>query len=352
MGDQGLVGDSPASPPYSNGPYEWDQQVTFSGGLAGVNSSGKVLYVDGNNGSDGASGKGWGSAKKTIQAAVTAVGGKGTVFVAPIDMAAGATDPGSYEENIVIPATHESLSIIGVSRGRTQGGLPQLKDGATTTQEILVIRAPGCLIQNLGFNGSGNTGGGILLDDDGSTKTAFGTSIIGCHFKNCKGTTATNAATGGAINWETTGGAFQVLISGNRFYKNVGDIVLLGTSQSVPQDVVIENNVFSGPAASVDCNLYLQGGSGMNGVIIRNNVFTANPAIGSGTNADFLRLTGCVGVMSGNMFAASTAEGGTEITFGATGDNTVPTTMFMAANYGEFGTGVGAGLISGEIFRT
>ena len=75
-------------------------------------------------------------------------------------------------------------------------------------------------------------------------------------------------------------------------------------------------------------------------------------AIGSGTKADFLRLTGCVGVMSGNMFAASTAEGGTEITFGATGDNTVPVTMFMAGNYGEFGTGVGAGLVSGEIFRT
>lgn len=352
MGDQGLTGPSGASPPYRNGPYTWDQFVSFNGGIGGSNTKGKHVYVDGENGSDGAKGTGWGQALATIQAGVTLAGANGVVYVAPKAMAAGATDPESYEENIVIPATHESLSIIGISTGRTQGGLPQLKDGATTTQEILVIRAPGCMIANLGFNGSGNTGGGILLDDDASTKSAFGTSILGCHFKNCKGTTATNAATGGAINWETTGGAWQVLISGCRFYKNVGDIVLLGTSGSVPQDVVIENNIFSGPAASVDCNLYLKGGSGMTGLVIRNNVFTATPAIGSGTNAQALALTGCIGIMSGNMFAATTAEGETERTFGAAGDELVPTTMFMAANYGEFATGVGAGKVSGEIFRT
>jgi hypothetical protein len=63
-------------------------------------------------------------------------------------------------------------------------------------------------------------------------------------------------------------------------------------------------------------------------------------------------LTGSVGLMANNYFAASTAEGGSEITFGAAGVNKVPTTMFMAGNFGEFSTGVGAGLISGEIFRT
>ena len=139
-------------------------------------------------------------------------------------------------------------------------------------------------------------------------------------------------------------------IGGNRFYKNVGDFVLLDTSTSVPQDVVIEDNIFSGPTASVDCNIYT-GGSGVNGLIINNNVFQADPNI-SGTNNNFLMLTGSVGILSNNTFAASTAEGGTQITFGATADNKVPTTMFMAHNFGEFSTGVGAGLVSGEIFRT
>lgn len=333
MGRQGLQnpGGNPTSSPFRNGPYTWDQQVTFLAGIAGANTSGEIRYVDGTNGASGNDGKSWNTALNTIQAAVTAVGAKGIVYVAPIEMAAGATDPGSYEENIVIPATHESLSIIGVCRGRTQGGLPQLKDGDTTTQHILTIRSPGCLIANLGFNGAGNTGGGIVLDDDASTKSAFGTTITGCHFKNCKGSTATNAATGGAICWAATGGAWQVLISGNTFYKNVGDIVLLGTTSSRPQDVVIENNVFSGPAANVDCNLYLKGGSGMNGVTINNNLFPCDPAIGSGTNAVSADLTGCVGIFSNNM------HGHTGLTLG---DGTVtgaviPTTVFMVNNYQE-----------------
>lgn len=335
---QGLInpGGGPASPHYSNGPYIWDQHVTFSAGLSGVNSSGSVLYVDGTNGSDGNNGFSWTQAKATIQAAVTAAGAKGTVFVAPKAMAAGATDPASYEENIVIPATHESMAIIGVSRGRTQGGLPQLKDGAITTQHILVIRSPGCLVQSLGFNGAGNTGGGILLDDDSSTKTAFGTSIIGCHFKNCKGPTANNAATGGAICWSANGGAWQVLISGNKFYKCAGDIVMLGTSQSVPQDVVIENCVMSGPAANVDCNIYVAA-DGINGIVVDNCVFGQLPALG-GTNDRYIKMSaGTVGMITNCTFGCQTSgTGGTIKTFksgGTAGD--FPTTVHIARCFGQ-----------------
>ena len=293
----------------------------------------------------------------TIQAAIDAAAVEAdpsaghVILVKPSEMAAGATDPTSFGETLIIAAAQANLSIVGMTEGNAQGRLPQVKKGSGSTA-LLTIRAPGCLIKNMGFNGAGSTGGGILLDDDASTKSAFGTVIEDCHFKNCKGSTATNAATGGAIQWAATGGAWQVVIRRNRFYKNVGDIVLLGTSSSVPQDVVIEDNIFSGPAASVDCNLYLRGGSGMNGVIIRNNCFTALPAIGSGTNAQFLALTGCVGMLADNTFAVQTAEGGSERTFGAAGNELVPTTVFMARNYGEFATGVGAGLISGEIFRT
>lgn len=330
------------------------QNLQIDGSITGGGASnipGDVWYVDGDITASGG-GKTWGGAYKTIQEAVTAASAGDIVYIMAKTHTDYTGDPVSYEENITIPYATSNLSLIGVKRGRTQGGLPQLKDGATTTQHILRIRAPGCLIANLGFNGAGNTGGGILFDDDYAAKAAFGTSIINCHFKNCKGTTATNAATGGAINWGSAGNSWQIYIGGCRFYKNVGDIVLVGTSNTVPQDVVIEDCIFSGPAGSVDCNLYLKGGSGINGLIIRNNVFTAIPAIGSGSNAQFLALTGCVGIMSGNMFAASTAEGGTERTFGAAGDELVPTTMFMAGNYGEFSTGVGAGLVSGEIFRT
>lgn len=325
------------------------KDLDVSGTITGVglNGPGKTWYVDASK-TSGISGNGttWDEAVITIAEAITLASRLDTIYVAAKDITDYTGDPSSYEENLTIPATHDGLALIGVSRGRTQGGLPQLKDGATTTQHILRIRAPGCLIMNLGFNGAGNTGGGILLDDDYSTKSAFGTSIIGCHFKNCKGTTATNAATGGAINWPSAGNAWQVLISGCRFYKNVGDIVIPGTTNSVPQDVVIENCIFSGPAASVDCNIYISG-SGVNGLSINNCQFQQLPAIGSGTNTRYLKLaTGTVGMMTNCTFGCLTGTTGTTITFKASGTGGDYPVTFMAA--GCYGTS-GAASESAEI---
>lgn len=290
-------------------------------------------FVDGTNGGDDKDGLSWETAFSTIQKAINSASAFDTIIVIPKAMPVGSTDPVSYAENLIIPATLEGLSLIGYNTGRTQGGLPQIRKGSGSSA-LLTVRAPGCLIANLGFNGGSSTGGGILLDDDGSTKVAFGTTIFGCHFKNCVGSTATDSRTGGAIQWASTGGGWQVLIKGNRFYKNVCDIVLLGTSAAVPQDVVIEDNIFSGPAANVDCQLYLAGGSGMNGVIIRNNDFTAFPAIGSGSVLRFIDATGCIGLLSGNKFAST----GTSTGYGvgkASAD--IPTTLFMVANYSESG---------------
>ena len=307
--------------------------VTFENGF-NMSGSGNIWHVDGSLSSGAGNGKTWADAYTTIQAAIDAASAKDVILVAPKAMAAGATDPASYEENLIIPATEESLSIIGINRGRTQGGLPQLKDGSGTTTAILIIRAPGCLIANLGFNGAGNTGGGILLDDDASTKTAFGTTITGCHFKNCKGH-ATNGKLGGAIMWAAAGGAWQVLISGNRFYKNVADVVLLGTTSSVPQDVVIENNYFGGPATSVDVNLYLAAGSGMSSVVINNNVFGfVLPALGSGTVTRYVDLTGCTGIFSNNSFGGSYTTTGFGFNDAA---GIIPTTVGIVHNYSDAG---------------
>ena len=312
-------------------------------GLHDAQFRGKVLFVDGTNGSDSNTGLDTiANAKVTIQGAVDAAAAGAVIYIAPKLITDATGDPASYAETIIIPLALSNLSLIGISTGLTQGGLPQIKKGSGSTA-LITVRAPGCLIANLGINGGSSTGGGILLDDDNSTKSAFGTTIMGCHFKNCVGSSATDSRTGGAIMWTTAGNAWQVRISGNRFYKNVGDIVLKGTSNSVPQDVIIEDNIFSGPAASVDCNLYLAGGSGMNGVIIRNNEFSAFPAIGSGSVVRFADLTGCVGTLVGNSFATSTT-----LTFGATGTGAkVPTTVFMPKNYRETTTGV-----SSEVFRT
>jgi hypothetical protein len=338
-----------ASPPFTKGPYTWDQFVTFTAGIAGVNTKGSVIYVDGESGSDGSDGTSWTNAKATIQAGVTAAGANSVVFVMPKAMAAGSSDPSSYAEKIIIPATHENLALVGINWGRTQGGLPQIKYGGTLTGALLTVRAPGCLIANIGFNGNSTAGAplvnGILLDDNsgipaasgGETKSAFGTTIINCHFKDCAGSTVGDARTGGAIVWSTNGGAFQVLIQGNRFYKNVGDIVLLGTSGSVPQDVVIEDNIFSGQAANVDCNLYLAGGSGMTGLVIKDNTFQQLPALSAGQVKRYIVATGCTGMLVGNTFGCQTSgTSGTPITFKVGGSGAeIPVTLHLARNFGQ-----------------
>lgn len=315
---------------------------------------GNVWFVDGDKTTGGA-GRTWEDAfgesdfNGNLSSLSSSIAAGDVIYVANRTMAKTDTDPTSYTTNLVIDVPQ--ISLIGVSRGRTQGGLPQLKVGATTTSPIIKIKAPGVMIANLGINGAGGTGGGIeLYDDGGSTASAFGWSVVGCHFKNCLGTDATGAETGGAIQWNTLGGAWQGYAGYNRFYKNVGDITLIGTGGSVPQDIVIEHNDFSGPAASTDCNLFLKGGgSGINGVVIRDNTFSAMPALSGGNNLRFVDLTGCVGLMANNYFGELTAATGSPVTFAAAGTGgKVPTTVWMAGNWGETTT---AGE-SGEIIRT
>jgi len=293
----------------------------------------KKWYVDGDNGADGNEGHSWDLALQTIGGAINKAVAGDVILIKPRVIAAGGTDPINYAETLIIPATKPGLSLIGYNTGRTQGGMPQINMGSGSAA-LITIRAPGCLIAGLGINGSGSIGGGILLDDDSSTKSAFGTTIWNCHFKNCKGSSATDARTGGAIQWSSTGGGWQVFVVNNRFYKNVGDIVLLGTSISVPQDIIIENNVFGGLAANVDCNIYLAAGSGVSGVIIRDNDFPAFPALGGGSVVRFMDLTGCTGLVTSNTFADTTTATG----YGAAKAKAkIPTGVFMPNNYNESG---------------
>lgn len=300
---------------------------------------GNVWYVDGDKSSGGA-GQSWEDAfaESDFDGNVSDLGSVAAgdvILVAARTMSQTSTDPVSYTTNLTVDVPQ--VSIIGVSRGLTQGGLPQLKVGATTTQAIIRVRAPGVLIANIGINGSGATGGGIRFDDDGGTTYAsLGGTVTGCHFKNCKGTTATDSRTGGAIM--LSGAPWQIRIDGNRFYKNVGDVVLMDTSNAVPQDVVITNNYFSDSASSTDSNIAGAGGSGFGtGLVIDNNTFGALPALSSGSVLRYMDLTGADGGMvTRNMFGCVTDAAGTELTFKADGTAAkIPTTVFVAGNYGQ-----------------
>ena len=290
---------------------------------------GDVQLVDADNGSDTDTRLPY----ATIQAAVTAASAGDTIAVRPRSISAGATDPVDYAETVIVPAGKSGLRIIGDANGLAQGAEPQIKIGSGSTA-MITLRSPGCLIAGLGINGSGSTGGGILIDDDGSTKTAFGTVITGCHLKNCKAH-ATDGTKGGAVYWPAVGGGWQVRIEGNRFYGNVASIVLVGTSNDRPKDVVIAGNAFGADAATaVDAYIYGAGGSGFNDVVVSGNTFdTVLPNNTSGTIHRYMDLTGVAsGLVAHNFFASASG------TFGATGNaGKVPTTVILAGNYIESG---------------
>jgi hypothetical protein len=78
--------------------------------------------------------------------------------------------------------------------------------------------------------------------------------------------------------------------------------------------------------------ILLSTGSGVTGLVIRNNDFTCFPAVGAGTNVMPVSLTGCVGIMCGNRFSGAGAK-----TYGAAANALVPTTVFIAGNWQENG---------------
>lgn len=303
--------------------------------LAGVGYMTKTnnyFFVDGDKSASGG-GKSWEDAYKTIQAAVDAAAANDVIFIAGRTPGLLATDPVSYAETIIIPNSKPNLSLIGVSRGLTQGGLPQLKVG-TASSAIIEIRAPGCYIANLGINGVDGTGGGIKLSDDGGTTySSFGTTIENCHFKNCQ--SSGKASTGGAIT--NLGGAWQMRVSRCRFYKNRAGIVL-GAVTSVPQDVVIEGCEFGGDAVSstvVDADIYTADTLGL--LIKGCNFLTPDvPNYASGDADRYIKIASSVGLISDCNFACLVNPAATEVTFGAAGTaGIIPATVRIANCWGE-----------------
>ena len=298
---------------WAAGNVRWVKKVTDAD-YAAFSASHLVTYADGSL-----------SLYNTVQSAVTASAERDVILVVAPDMAAGATDPTSYAETVIIPAGKALLQIIGIASGTKQAAQPQIKIGSGSTA-LLTVRSPGCLIKNITFNGNGSTGGGILLDDDGSTKTAEGTIVEGCVLKNCVGSGATDGSSGGGVMIGSTGGAWDTLITDCLFYNNIGGVVLLGTSDSVPQDITIANCRFTSSAANLrDCDIWGHAGSGMVAVQINGCNFGIFPA--AGTKNTYIDLTACTGLLAQCNFAAGSK------TYGAAGNVLIPTTVGLAGNY-------------------
>jgi hypothetical protein len=113
-GLRGAVGV--AAPPFSKGPYTWDQFVAFTGGISGVNTNGEVRYVSQLGGNDGNDGKSWTAAKLTIQSAVDSLPGSplGTSGANATWGDVVLVGPGKYTENVYIAGRTSSGGVVSV----------------------------------------------------------------------------------------------------------------------------------------------------------------------------------------------------------------------------------------------
>lgn len=309
------------------------------------------FYVDGDNGSDTANnGSAVDKPTATIQQAVDNAAAGDVIYVRP--KAPGIWDPVAYAEAVTIPYTKPHLSIIGSTASKAFGALPLINTGDTNAS--ITVRAPGCRISGLSMANSGSTsGGGVLLDDDASTKAAYGTTVDNCYLYECPHAGAVTG--GGGVYWSAQGNAWQIRIIDNRFVNCGAGVSLLNTTGSRPTDVVIQGNSFSSWANTyVDCDIYLKGGSGVQALLIDNNNFgTVDGCNAAFAEDHYMNLTGCEGLVSNNTFAAKSGSEDTPLSWGASTHTgaIVPATVRMAGNHGEGAVG-SKGNATGLIFRT
>ena len=163
-----------AAPPYTAGPYTWDQQVTFSAGVSGLNTPNDILYVDNVKGSTGGNGSSWNDAYSTITLALAAASAGTTIYVAGT-----GTD---YSEAVTVSVDGISLIAVGP---RNLCGWTSLED---TT--IITVAGAGTRISGFYLRPNGTTSGyAIDISETGTTQnTNYGCIIDNNIFKSSTNT--------------------------------------------------------------------------------------------------------------------------------------------------------------------
>ena len=169
MGRLGLqsTGGNPTSSPFRNGPFTWDQQVTFTSGLSGVNTPGDVWYVDSTNGNNSNDGKSWATAFASIQTAIDAAGTTGDVIF---------VGPGDYSIATALTIGTNNLTIIGPNRSANDYRALVYTSAAANLVEVDANQVS---IIGLGFSAAGGNGHGIAVS---GTTASYKLYVAHCRF--------------------------------------------------------------------------------------------------------------------------------------------------------------------------
>ena len=312
------------------------KKSTFIGALqGGIKKTSNIYFVDGISGGDGGtyavSAKSPDHAFKSVGKALSVADAFDVVYVLDRGTAA-TTDPDPYVEataNLSITVAKQCLKLVGCPTSLDNPFMIQIKGHASLTTPVLDVYAPMCSIENLSFNRGYSTTGGIWLRDEGDgVKSAQGTTISNCHFKNMRGSAAANTSQGGGVVIE---GGWNYTIKNSWFDDCRCGIYSSSGSASTVKWLRILGCHFNGTKTNRDVDIFMDGVH--YSTSIEDCTFADQPAYaGAGNLAVYLVLL-ADGVIANCRFGGLAAG-----TFGATGNAAkVPTTFFMAGCQHEAG---------------
>lgn len=188
MGNEGLRSSKgPAAPPFTRGPYRWDQflQVTggFSGTLKGV--AGHIYYVDEENGSDSNDGLSPQTAFATLEKCFGNTAGN---MVARDDYSDDAeyhvfVFPGTYAPTLDLRLYGHGIHLHGLGNPGSDSGV-NVTDTEEPTYGIMLLAGANCTIENIQFNSTTDVPAIYAIAADNCM-------IRNCVFKGTHGTTTT-----------------------------------------------------------------------------------------------------------------------------------------------------------------
>lgn len=274
--------------------------VFYQGNAIPLISKGQTWYVDGSVNSNG-NGKTWGTAFKTIAAAVSAAGTNGdTIFVAP----------GDYEISATIAITKNNLRIIGPNKSCNDYAALVYNDDAF---DIFSIDANNVSIVGLGIATVDDAGVGIAIS---GTTTAYKAYIAGCRFDGWgKGTYAitvddTNDApdltveenlfrswTTGCIYHNTT----RAMYRNNYFFVDADDIGInvANTGANRPDSIITHNNFVGIAGTGSTTGIKTNGAITAGGLLITENFLAGTWDVTITANAAYACVNNYVADASG-----------------------------------------------------
>jgi len=166
----------PAASPYTNGPYNFSEDITFQGNVNAVGNNGQQYFVDSSLSASG-DGKTWTNAFITIAEAVAASlaasGRYDTIWVRGSENTGETSD---YSESVSVTSAQIGLRIIAC--GNSPEGC--LWTVGTAEGTILTIAAKDCYVSGFRFRPNGATSGKAI----DLAVTALGSTIENCIFRS------------------------------------------------------------------------------------------------------------------------------------------------------------------------